>query len=179
MVTEPKQFGNLPEHGGEPVERYRRELAEADVVNTLRVGKQSKISLPVGGLDPTDFPERFLKGSAVVEGCSVMEAESVPRRHRNQFHMVGKTFPKEGEEFLEEERGGDDRRTRIVPVAIAFVHLCTTPKLPATVDQGDLVALGTQSQCRSDAAVSGAQNEGAPLGCPGVRDGHLASERVL
>ena len=85
------------------------------------MGKQGQVSLFIPRLDLADFLECLLKGSAVVKGCPVIEAKSVPRFHRNQFHVIGEPFPEQRKEFLEEERGRDDRRARIVPVAVAFV----------------------------------------------------------
>ena len=97
--------------------------------------------------------------------------------------MIGKTLPKECEQFLKEKGSGDDRRSGIMFVTVVLVDLGAASQGGATIQQGDLVAFCAETQRGSDAAVSGTQNERA-FGCRMVRWAvirvdHGASAQVL
>ena len=85
--------------------------------------EQGEIPRPIARLDALNLRQRGFQGATVVEGIAIGELEPIPRRQRNELHMIGETFTKEGEQLFEQERRGNDRRAGVVSEALALIDL--------------------------------------------------------
>ena len=141
-----KQVRNLAQHESKAVKRCIRQHLEADLVDVPGIVQQSPIAFHIGWIDAPDLIECLVQGSAIVEPGAVPELEPIPQVQRYQLHVVLHPLPEQFEQLGKQERCRDDGRTGIVTVALSFEDLRPTTQARTSIDQRDLITLGTGTQ---------------------------------
>jgi hypothetical protein len=159
------QTRDLLRHRRQLMERRVSQLGEPDIVDPPAMFDHAQIAVAVFRLEPGDLAQCILDGAAVIEMRAVLIVEPVPGAERPELHIVFAFLAEQREQFVEQERGGDDSRPGIVAETVALEYLRPSAQLLAALQQRHGVALRPQPQRRRDAAKARSDNDGERSCC--------------
>ncbi len=135
-----EHLGHDLEHVGQAMKRHVPKLLEADLEDALGLLDEAEVAIDIGRTPGADLLQHLLGVAAVLEVATVVEADPVKRAHRQQLKVVGHLATAQGEQLLDEVRGGHHGRTSVEHIAGIAVDIGPTARLIALLQQGHLVA---------------------------------------
>ena len=102
------------------------------------------VAFEVAGEMVADLGFHFRLVAGVFEGLAVVPSDSVEGFARDDLDVVGGFFSCEGEEFVEEEGGGEDGGTGVVGESFVAEDGGATAGLFEGFKEGDIVAAGLE-----------------------------------
>ena len=154
-----QQRRHLCQHRAEPGEGLVCQLLEPHFENSARCVQQPRIAGHITRREPPDLFIGVLDGGTVVELAAIVEMEPVPGVERPEFEMILAALAKQFEQFVEQERRGDDRRPGIVTEAAALEHLRASANGLQPVDKCHRIAARPHAERRRDAAKTGTDDK--------------------
>ena len=106
--AEADEIGGDAEHVGEGGERLVGEFDKGFLEDGVGFPDKAAVAFEVMGKMLTDLLLHFRLVAGVFEGLAVMPGDSIERFAGNDVDVVGSFFARESEQFIEEERGGED-----------------------------------------------------------------------
>lgn len=112
------------------------------------------VAFEVAGEMVADLGFHFRLVAGVFEGLAVVPSDSVEGFAGDDLDVVGGFFSCEGEEFVEEEGGGEDGGTGVVGESFVAEDGGATAGLFEGFEEGDIVAAGLEANggCQSTEA---------------------------
>jgi hypothetical protein len=86
---------------------------------------------------------------------------AIPWFDREEFDVVGAIFTEEGEEFVEEEGGGQDGGAGVIEKSVAAEDAGASAVVGLAFEQGDFFAEGAEAEGGGESAEAGADDESA------------------
>jgi len=158
--AKPDEVGGNAEHVGEGGERLVGEFDEGFLEDGVGFPDKAAIAFEVMGKMLTDLLLHFRLVAGVFEGLAVMPGDSIERFAGNDVDVVGSFFARESEQFIEEERGGEDGGAGVVGESLVTKNGGAATRLFQGLEQGDVVAAGLEADGGGESAEAGADDEG-------------------
>ena len=176
VATQANEIRQDADHVRESAEGFGGEFGKACVVEFTGFFEKAEVSALVERIEFGDFAQGVFDGAAVVEGAALVVDHAIPRFDREEFDVVGAIFTEEGEEFVEQERGGQDRGARVIEKSVAAEDAGASAVVGLAFEQGDFFAEGAEAEGGGESAEAGADDESAG---GGWRGGHRPPLQVV
>ena len=125
---------------------------EGFLKNGVGFADEAAVAFEIVGEMVADLGFHFRLVAGVFEGLAVVPSDSVEGFAGDDLDVVGGFFSCEGEEFVEEERSGEDGGASVVSESFVAEDGGATAGLFEGFEEGDIVAAGLEANGGSESA---------------------------
>jgi len=154
------QIGGDAKHVGEGGEGLVGEFHESFLEDGMGFSDKAAVAFEIIGKMVADLFFHFRLVAGVFEGLAIMPSDSVERFAGYDLDVVGGFLSGQGKEFVEKERGGEDRGASVVGKTFVTENGGAASGLFESFEQSDVVASSLEANGRGKTTKAGTNDEG-------------------